>query len=279
MVFPLWATRSWVAEPIVGLKLLDLADSSGIREIAHLDTPGDPSDVAMSGDYVLLADGRKGLRVIDTTTLAPVRGIEDKNAVRISVVGTTAFLVGFHPDANYDLWPYAMRLWAVDVADPSQPVERGEYVEPYGQADPPPDTGVVGETLYVTAAKAGLDIVRLVEGDVLQIRTPGPTLTPLPTPDWRTPTATDEPVIPLPSPTPNPTSTAEAPPPTVSPTSHVYLPAVRRSGSPEEALDHLWRPLGQLGGAANAAAMVGQSEGATLPRRREAPSGAGSGAA
>ncbi len=162
--------RAWVAEPVVGLQLLDLADPAGLRQIVLLDTPGEPSDVAVIGEYVLLADGSQGLRVIDKNTFAPVRSIEDKNAVRINVAGTTAFLVGYLPEAQA-LWPSTMRLWAVDVADPAQPVVRGEYLERYGDSDPPPETARVGDTLYVTAAGAGLDIVRLAEGGVLQTPT------------------------------------------------------------------------------------------------------------
>lgn len=194
--------RAWVAEPVTGLHLFDVAPGGDFRPIARSNTAGSPSDVMAAGDYTLVADRGGGLLVVDARSLAPVRSLPEVPAERLLRAGDTVIVAGVVAAGQDD---GALRLSAVDIDDPSQPVLRGSYDLPgYGSwSSPSADIAVVGDLLYVTAGSAGVAILRLTDGAALPVPTVSPTLTPLPTDDPARPTPTNH-VQPLPSSTPGP---------------------------------------------------------------------------
>lgn len=194
--------RAWVAEPVTGLHLFDIAPGGDLRPIARTATAGSPSDVIAAGAYTLVADRWGGLLVVDAHSLAPVRALPQIQAQRLVRAGDTIIVAGLVDGSPEDR---RLRLSAVDIADPSQPVLRGSHDLPvYGSwSSLPADIAVVGDQLYVTAGTAGIAILRLTDGAELAPPTVGPTLTPLPTDDPARPTPTNQ-VQPLPSSTPAP---------------------------------------------------------------------------
>lgn len=224
--------RAWVAEPLTGLHLFDVAPGGDFSPIARSSTAGSPSDVMVAGDYTLVADGPGGLLVIDARSLAPVRALPEVPAERLVRAGDTVIVAGFvdvEPDDR------RLRLSAVDVTDTSQPVIRGSYDLPSNGSwsSPSVDIAVVGDLLYVTAGSAGVAILRLTDGAALPLPTAGPTLTPLPTDDPARPTPTNH-VQPLPSSTPAPPGATA----TV-----VARPTVTREGPERELTRSLWLPM------------------------------------
>lgn len=192
--------RAWVAEPLTGLHLFDIAPGGDLSPITRSKTAGSPSDVMAAGNYTLVADGSGGLLVVDARSLAPVRSLPEVPAERLLRAGDTVIVAGYLDRVSDDR---RLRLSAVDIADPSQPVLRGSYDLPGNGSwsSPPADIAVVGDLLYVTVGKAGIAILRLTDGAELPLPTAGPTLTPLPTDDPARPTPTHH-VTPLPSSTP-----------------------------------------------------------------------------
>jgi hypothetical protein len=185
----------------------DLTAPGPIALVDHAEMPGYAADVALAGRYVLTVGYGPGLRVLDADTLSAVRSVEGIEAGGIEVVGDTAYVVA------------ADGVHAYDVADPATPILRGHLTAPlyadYTQI------AVDGDILAMTGFDAGIDLVRLVDGQALPEPTLGPTLTPWPT---RTPGTEPPRVTPLPTSTFAPTMTAPIPTATVRPPSRLYLP-------------------------------------------------------
>jgi hypothetical protein len=219
--------RAWLVDYLTGLHLLDLSQPDAITENLRLETSGSASDIALVGDHVLVANGQLGLLVLERNTMQPVRQVDGLGAHRLKLIGDTAYVSGIMESAGQ----WRTFVWAVDVADPARPflLGRHEVVHvDYGYA---PYIGVVGEYAYVTSGGAGVQVLKLVEGDVLPTVTPGPTLTPVPGFGPHTPTPTRTPAPTMPTQPPKPTSTPAEPWPGHPAT--LYLPfAYRGAGSP-----------------------------------------------
>ncbi|MCP4724143.1 MAG: hypothetical protein GY863_03860, partial [bacterium] len=48
---------AYVTDENFGLKKIDISDPSSMKVVAEFKTSGEPSDVALYGEYVLIADG------------------------------------------------------------------------------------------------------------------------------------------------------------------------------------------------------------------------------
>jgi hypothetical protein len=165
--------RAWVAEPVVGLQLFDLSAPDEMRLIAQVATPGEPSDVALHGSDLLVADGSAGLRVVDTTGRRPAGVVGGMGALRVRVAGDVAMVTGNVPGGGGAGGALGMGLWAVDVRDPAQPRIRGQHGVAYADWNTP-DVAVLDGVVLVTTSDAGLEVVRVVEGEELPEPTPGP---------------------------------------------------------------------------------------------------------
>jgi hypothetical protein len=130
-----------------GLRVLNVADLTRIRETDSLDTPGEARGVAVILPHVFVADHTRGLRVVDVTdpaNIAEVGFYDAPSAVRgVTVSGEYAFL----SDAERG-------IRVEDVSNPQRPREVGHFDE-MGRAE---DIAIQGQLAYV-AEDAGLRIL------------------------------------------------------------------------------------------------------------------------
>lgn len=116
--------------------------------IGNYTSPGGGLAVCLSGHLAFLADGYRGLTILDTTfqtSPLPVGWLDtDGNSQDVDVVGNTAFVAdGFRG------------LQIIDVSDPTDPIVLGSY-------DPEPEIiglRMVGDLAYLAASTAGLLVV------------------------------------------------------------------------------------------------------------------------
>jgi len=135
---------------------VDVSDPAHPVEVGFYDTPGSAEGVAVLGDYVYVADGDAGLRIVDVSD--PVHPAEvgfydtPGYALGVAVLGDYAYVA--------DVW---MGLRIVDVSDPVHPAEVGFYNTPgsaYGVA-------VSRGYAYVADGNGGLVILRALKDKVI----------------------------------------------------------------------------------------------------------------
>ena len=98
-------------------------DEREIREVGYYDTPGQAHDVAVSGNYALVADDNAGLRIIDISNPAQPREFGYYNmpdcAYGVAAFGSYALVADYHSG-----------LRIIDISNPAQPRETGYYDTP-----------------------------------------------------------------------------------------------------------------------------------------------------
>lgn len=153
-----------------GILVFDLG--VGVSTVVdHLPAP-DAVDVALDDSAIYVADRLDGLRVFDrrAARFASLSGLF--TGLRIAVAGTTVFVVGAAVGGNEldgtDA-PFEARVWAVDVADPFQPLLRGHVSAPLGENggmlwDRPPHVLPLGRVLVATEPQGGITTYRLTDG-------------------------------------------------------------------------------------------------------------------
>ena len=123
----------YTTNPITGLKLVDVANPSAPTVIGELMTGGDPSDVAVDGTTAYIADGLGGLKVMDVsdpnniTTLSTTAFVGEA-VTNLTLSGSFLYIVTQENDQGYYLHS---TLRAMDLSNPSQPVELGSIYVPY----------------------------------------------------------------------------------------------------------------------------------------------------
>jgi|GEM_PF-6876671 len=114
-----------------GLHVIDLQDPWNPVHVSYRPLPGRASDVCVSGNFALVADGEAGVTVVDVldpTVPHVVLSLDVMNAVRIKLVGNIAYVAGKHP--NNTLEVPVSNISLINFADPRHPVRVGEVPLP-----------------------------------------------------------------------------------------------------------------------------------------------------
>jgi len=132
----------------------DLAAIPSLVETGALDTPGIAHGVAAgAGTYVYVADGHRGLSVVDVANPQQPRPVgnypvgEPALAIDVAVAGNYAYLVVDDPAGD--------RLDVVDISTPSQPQLAGSYSAPGVELERGITIRVTSSRIYLPANVAG----------------------------------------------------------------------------------------------------------------------------
>jgi hypothetical protein len=136
------------------LAIVDISNPAQPQLLTNYQTPGIANDIQVVGDLAYVADGSAGLTILDISNpLSPtVRGRYESEdwILQVRVSDGLAYL--FLRD----------KFLVVDVHDPAHPLPRASYsnfgVEAVGYSG---SLQVVGDLVYVAAAQAGLQILRV----------------------------------------------------------------------------------------------------------------------
>lgn len=105
---------AYLAESINGLYILNITEKNNVVELAHIDTPGNATDVIIDGGFAYLADGPGGVHVIDIRNPSnpEIKGTYDTpgDARRLVLQGKTLFVADVSGG-----------VIVLDVADPEHP--------------------------------------------------------------------------------------------------------------------------------------------------------------
>lgn len=153
-----------------GLRVIDVSNPEAPWEVAAYDSPGESIDVTLSGDFIYLADGSAGLRVLflessesDSPQVTEI-ALSDSpgEASSVYVLGQTAYLA----DGSAG-------LGIISLENPSQPETLGWEDTP-GNAQ---DVAVLGDYAYVADGFSGLRVINILDGtkpaEVAAFDTPG----------------------------------------------------------------------------------------------------------
>ncbi|MFQ5342986.1 MAG: LamG-like jellyroll fold domain-containing protein, partial [Anaerolineae bacterium] len=136
---------AYVADGYSGLRVIDISNPAGPREVGFYDTPSSAWGVAVAGHYAYVADGYSGLRVIDISNPAGPR--------EVGFYDTPGYAHGVAVAGNYAyVADYYSGLRVIDISNPAGPSEAGSYDTPgYAQ-----DVTVAGNHAYVADYQDGL---------------------------------------------------------------------------------------------------------------------------
>lgn len=113
---------------VAGLTLIlcatAVADTGYYAPVGQLDTPGYAAGLAVSGDYVYVADG-SSLRIIDVSD--PTEPVEVGSLTGL-IAATDVAVAGHYAYVADGL----ANLRIVDISDPTNPTQVGQYVPPVG---------------------------------------------------------------------------------------------------------------------------------------------------
>jgi hypothetical protein len=172
-----------------GVRVYDVTDPSAPLEIGFVDTPGEATDIAISGGHAYVADSGEGLRVVDVSTpsapvelgsvdtTGPARGVAvarghayvaasgsglqiiDVSApaapLEVGFFDTPGYAVGVGVSGGYAFVADTSSLRVIDVSTASAPVEVG-FINPSGSEQ---DVAVSGRYAYLANGVMGLRIV------------------------------------------------------------------------------------------------------------------------
>lgn len=132
----------------LALMSLDVSDPTAVRRLGTLVVEPGPFDVAMSGNYAVVADWFNGLSVLDASDPANMRRVANLkfptvSTFRVVVSGNYAYVAGS--------W-----LYAIDVSDPAHPRRMSSY-------EGPEDVAVSGNLLCTVHYGAGLEVFDLAK--------------------------------------------------------------------------------------------------------------------
>jgi hypothetical protein len=161
---------AYVAYAGQGLRVIDVTIPEIPLEISSYDSPGEALGVSLSGDFIYLADGSQGMRVLfleSTDSANPqvseIAAVDTPGEVsNIAVEGQTAYLA----DGSSG-------LRVISMVNPAQPVDLGWEDTP-GTAM---DVAVQGDFAYVADGESGLRVINVLDGskpaEVAAISVPG----------------------------------------------------------------------------------------------------------
>ncbi len=140
-----------------GLRVIDIANPNTPVEVATYDSSGEAIGVDLSGDFIYLADGAAGLRVLflessgsENLRMEEIAVIDTPGeANQVSVVGQTVYLA----DGSGG-------LRVISMVNPAQPVSLGWEDTP-GNAN---GVAVLGEYAYIADGPAGLRVLNILDG-------------------------------------------------------------------------------------------------------------------
>ncbi len=138
---------AYIADGFGGLQLVDTAQRRPIPHGAYAVAFGDVQDVAVLGDYVLLA-GPAGIQVVDTSDPRRPRAVAcfcgHGAAYRVAVDGALVLAAGGQDG-----------LQIIDMADPARPRLLAQVALP----GPAADVAAAGGYAYVAGGESGLHVV------------------------------------------------------------------------------------------------------------------------
>jgi hypothetical protein len=141
-------TTAYVADGVMGLRIIDISDPTNLTEIAVVDTPHQAWGVALAGSTAYVADGESGLVVINVSDPSAPFIVGSFNtpgfAQAITVSGNTAYVADRESG-----------LQIINIGNPSRPIILGFYDTP-GEAS---DVVVSGSLAYVADSYKGLQII------------------------------------------------------------------------------------------------------------------------
>jgi hypothetical protein len=142
---------AYVTDSSVGLRVVDISDSTNPTEVGSYETSGSANDVTVSGRYAYVADGSAGLRVIDIRDPTRPVGIgeydmNDDFAYDVEVSGEYAYVA--YGTAG---------LQVIDVSDVANPIRVGGY----DTSDSARDVEVAGDYAYVADQFGGMHVINI----------------------------------------------------------------------------------------------------------------------
>ncbi len=138
-----------------GLKIIDISNPTNPTLAGSCDTPGEPYNVFISGEYAYVADRESGLQVIDIfdPTDPIIAGSYDTGiACDVFVSGDYAYVADWNSG-----------LQVVDISDPANPTNTSVY-STYIQAQ---GVFVSGDYAYLANRLYGLQIVNISDPTIL----------------------------------------------------------------------------------------------------------------
>jgi hypothetical protein len=134
-----------------GLIVFDISDSTSPVPISQMYLPdGYRQNITVNGNYVYIADGTAGLRIIDISNLADLRQIGAYNptadVMSASIAGNYAFVT---------LWDQGLKV--INISNPTAPVEIGSC----DTARLGYDVKITDSLAYVTTWNAGLQVINI----------------------------------------------------------------------------------------------------------------------
>lgn len=183
---------AYLADGGAGLTILDVSNPASPTWVGHTFTRGAAITVQVDGRYAYVANGT-GITVVDVSipSFPDLLGYYEASPYgpffgsKVQVVGSRAYVAGQLLNPG---------LTALDLSDLKAPLPIGGFGS-FAQGGEALGLQVVGELAFVAAGKAGLQVVRLKEGNVQELSVDLP---------WTVPV--DQPSIPL-----NPRSSAGLP--------------------------------------------------------------------
>jgi len=130
-----------------GLRVIDVSDPQNPLDVAHYDTLGNPTDVAVDGGYGYVADFGFGLRVIDVS--------DPRHPREVGSYDTPGYPEGVEVAADYAYVADESSVRVIDISDPQELQEAGYYDTP----DYAYDVAVAGHLVYVATPEWGLLII------------------------------------------------------------------------------------------------------------------------
>ncbi len=143
------STYAYVVAPLFGLGVVDISDPTAPVEVGICNTPGEPQDIAVAGDYAYVVGGSTGgLRVIDVSN--PTAPVE----VGFCDTPGSAHDVALDRDYAY-VADGTGGLRVVDVSTPTHPVEVGIF----SSTDSAISIVVMGNYAYAVFTSGALRVV------------------------------------------------------------------------------------------------------------------------
>lgn len=147
---------AYIASAGQGLRVIDVRDPAETTEVASFDTGGEAIGVTLAGDFIYLADGTAGWRLLSLDERQPGRILVEPianldtpgEAHAVAVQGQMAYVA----DGSSGLRIYSL-------VNPAAPVEMG-IVDTPGNAH---DVAVLGEYAYVADGEAGLRVINVLD--------------------------------------------------------------------------------------------------------------------
>lgn len=147
---------AYLASSGQGLRVIDLSDPQAPESVAEYDTEGQATGVSLAGDFIYLADGPNGVRVLFLTE-GERNTIEIHERTSIPTQGSATSSVLFGQLLYLADGPGGLGIY--DLTDPSSPQELGRERSPGWTYD----VEVLGDYAYLASGEAGLRVINVLD--------------------------------------------------------------------------------------------------------------------